>query len=165
MQYFILPNIPVPKPAPKGNYGVITLRSIQSLFNSTSEIHLPWRHEKNTKSFEELGQYGGYVLYETIVPANVKDGALLDICSMHDRTNVYLNHVSYTLINFSLGSITKDKTEIFPVFQNFVGILSRSENVYSISLPSPANKVLSLLVENQGRVSFGRNVNDVKVNY
>lgn len=165
MQYFVLPNIPVPKPAPKGNFGVITLQPIQSLFNSTREIHLTWRYEKNTKSFEELGQYGGYVLYETVVPANVKDGALLDICSMHDRTNVYLNHVSPTPINFALRSIMKDKTEIFLVFQNFVGILSRSENVYSISLPSAANKILSLLVENQGRVSFGRNVKDAKVNY
>lgn len=102
LQYFVPPNIPVPKPAPKGNYGVFTLRPIQSLFNSTSPIHLTSRQEKSTKSFEELGQCGGYVLYETVVPANVKDGALLDICSMHDRANVYLNHVSQMLANLLL---------------------------------------------------------------
>lgn len=60
-------------------------------------------------TFEQLGQNRGFVLYETDLKKMFTDPAELKIDVLHDRANVFVN-------------------------QEFRGILSRAESVFSMPL-------------------------------
>lgn len=52
------------------------------------------------------------------------------------------------------------------MFQNATtGVLSHHEEVYTMPLLASAGKLLSILVENQGRISIGYGLEDKKVGF
>ena len=66
-------------------------------------------------TFEQLGQNRGFVLYETDLGKMFTDPAELKIDVLHDRANVFVN-------------------------QEFRGILSRAESVFSMPLSGKMSK-------------------------
>ncbi|XP_037024449.1 beta-galactosidase-1-like protein [Bradysia coprophila] len=84
-------------------------------------------------SFEALNQFSGFVLYETVLPTLELDPTELVVDELHDRALVYVD-------------------------QEYVGCLSRENNVSSLSLHPGLGSKLQILVENQGRINF--NVTD-----
>lgn len=49
------------------------------------------------KTFEEMNISYGYVLYETIIPANIVDPSILYAYNLRDRACVYVNKVRFYL--------------------------------------------------------------------
>ncbi|MGI5451167.1 glycoside hydrolase family 35 protein [Streptomyces sp. CA-243310] len=87
-------------------------------------------------TMEELGQDHGFVLYETELPD--AGPALLVLEQVRDRAQVFLDGQP-------------------------VGVLSREshEHALTFSVPRPGG-VLTILVENQGRVNYGPGIHDRK---
>lgn len=46
---------------------------------------------------------------------------------------------------------------------NFVGVVSREQELYDIGLSALPNQTISIIVESQGRVCVGSEINDFKV--
>ncbi len=84
-------------------------------------------------SFEALDQFSGFVLYETDLPILELDPTEILVESLHDRALVYVD-------------------------QEYMGCLSRENNVSSLSLHPGLGNKLQILVENQGRINY--NVTD-----
>ena len=99
-QYYVLPKVPVPKPAPKGDYGKISLKAVLSIFNESYIGEKIVQRSLEPKTFEEMNLNYGYMVYETIIPKNISDPAVLRVRDLRDRAIVYVNHVSiyYTYI-------------------------------------------------------------------
>ncbi|XP_065200399.1 beta-galactosidase-like isoform X1 [Planococcus citri] len=136
-KYFKIPNIPIPKPTPKGNYGTVTMKPVVSLFNYS---HIPdkvQQYSDRPSTFEQMQVYYGYILYETTLPSIIDDPALLYVYDLRDRAIVFVD-------------------------QKPSGILSRTRLIKSISLMAKPNAKLHLLVENQGRVNYGPYLKDIK---
>ncbi|MER5774209.1 beta-galactosidase family protein [Streptomyces sp. NPDC002039] len=87
-------------------------------------------------TMEELGQDYGFVLYETDLPD--AGPALLELEQVRDRAQVFLDGQP-------------------------VGVLERESHEHSLtfSVPRPGT-VLTVLVENQGRVNYGPGIHDRK---
>lgn len=84
----------MPKPTPKGNYGLVTLKPVLSLFNYSQ---IPDRKEKFSEkplTFEQMEVYYGYILYETKLPEELGDPTLLYIYDLRDRAIVFIDEVS-----------------------------------------------------------------------
>lgn len=84
-------------------------------------------------SFEDLGQAYGFVLYRTTIK-NAINGEL-KITELRDFATIYLN-----------GEL--------------VGTLDRRLKQNSILLNAPANAILDILVENNGRINYGTYLTD-----
>ncbi|MFG2748329.1 glycoside hydrolase family 35 protein [Streptomyces xanthophaeus] len=87
-------------------------------------------------TMEQLGQDFGFVLYEAALPD--AGPALLELPQVRDRAQVFLDGQP-------------------------VGVLEREghEHALTFSVPGPGS-VLSILVENQGRVNYGPGIHDRK---
>lgn len=85
----------MPEPAPKGEYGTVRLSPTLSLFDS-SRIPNTITVVNGTapKSFEQLSVPHGYVLYETFVPEDIPDPAVLYVAHVRDRIIVYVDEVN-----------------------------------------------------------------------
>lgn len=90
-------------------------------------------------SFEVMNQFSGFVLYETDLPILELDPTQIVVNGLHDRALVYID-------------------------QEFVGCLSRGNNIYSLSVNPGLGKKLQILVENQGRINYAV-ADDFKVNH
>ena len=55
-----------------------------------------------------------------------------------------------------------DRIYVFVCFQNFAGVLSRSENIKTLSLLVTQGQKIRILVENQGRLCFGHEIGENK---
>ena len=88
-------------------------------------------------TFEAFGQDSGLVLYETTVKFLTPDPTKLEILGIHDRGYIYINGIRQ-------------------------GLLSRMNSISSMSLSIDPGDTLQILVENQGRVCFGKDINDFK---
>ncbi|KAJ6646250.1 Beta-galactosidase [Pseudolycoriella hygida] len=84
-------------------------------------------------SFETLDQFSGFVLYETELPILELDPTEIVVNTLHDRALVYVN-------------------------QEYVGCLSRENNISSLAVHPGLGNKLQILVENQGRINY--NVTD-----
>ena len=91
--------------------------------------NLPIPHLSRTVlSMEDINQSYGYILYTTVLP--LRSGGLLDIDSVHDYAEVFVDHILVGKLDRRLGQST---------------------------LPIPYNvggKELEILVENTGRVNY-----------
>lgn len=131
-RYLPLPNIPIPAPTTKKNYGTIRLNACCSMLSAKGREILSTGvvFDTKPKTFEALNQYSGFVLYETMLPTFKRDPTILRASGVHDR--------AYVLIDDQL-----------------VGILSRETPIYDLPISPTYGKRLQLLVENQGRINFG----------
>ncbi|CAG9096696.1 unnamed protein product [Plutella xylostella] len=136
-------DIHLPLASSKAGYGSVPVVAKLQLLSSEGRTALGKKETVEGSSlptFEQLRQWAGLVLYETTVhtdSGDVEDTRLLSIAKPRDRIYVYVNGV-------------------------LKGILSRMHNILSIPLVVKNNTVLSLLVENQGRINFGDKLHDKK---
>ena len=129
--YTTIPTMPV-KNGTKANYGKVQLKFIGDVFSQLqkSDIFSVMRESHKPMTFEQLGQDNGFVLYQHIFKNTASDPAVLEVKTLHDRGYVFVDN-------------------------NFVGILGRFEKVSSMPLQLKSNQLLQILVENQGRINFG----------
>ncbi|XP_073944056.1 ectoderm-expressed 3 isoform X2 [Choristoneura fumiferana] len=131
-------NIDLPTASNKGAYGTIKVTPRLGLLSPQGRSDLGKRYADVSGSklptFEALRQRAGYVLYETAVGAA---SGLLSIKRPRDRIYVYVDG-------------------------KYEGVLSRTTKIFSLPLITKANSVLSLLVENQGRINYGPYLHDFK---
>lgn len=131
-KYFPLPNIPVPPPVPKVNLPDVQMKPLSVVMDINSRRHLASYavHGAVPLTFEALNQYSGFVLYETTLPRVSRDPTMLLINDLRDRAYIYVN-------------------------RQFVGVLSRENNINSIPLSLTLGNELQILVENEGRINYG----------
>ncbi|EDW66604.1 beta-galactosidase [Drosophila virilis] len=139
-RYLPLPDVPVPQPVPKRAYGIVRLFSCCTLFSREGREKLSTGVVRSAKpkTFEALNQYSGLVLYESWLPAQFKrDPSVLHVRGLADRGYVYVDN-------------------------EFVGILARETPIFDLPLSASSGRQLQILVENQGRLNYGRQLNDFK---
>jgi len=137
--YEPVPSGPLPDPSKKGNYGTITLNEQVSLFAPgvlappfTTPIPTP-----STFTFERMGVGYGFVLYRTNLTRELNTSSTLTF-TPKDRAWVYLDG-------------------------EYLGLLYNGVNS-SIGVPAlmVETAVLDILVENMGRINYGRAMTDFK---
>ena len=118
---------PLPQPLPPPlATGPIELKQSASLWSNLAQPV----HSDEPRTMEEVGQSYGYILYRTVLQ-NAKPGTLT-LPSMHDYAMVYVDGV-------------------------FQGAIDRRLNQHSLDIqPKSATAKLDILVENTGRVNFGK---------
>ena len=126
-----LPNITVPQPLPKKKYGVVQLTQCCSLLSNEGRKHLGSGIVQTDRplTFEELDQYSGLVLYETILPELQYDPTVLKIEEIRDRAYVYVD-------------------------RQLIGILSRESQATELPIMAGLGTKLQIFVENQGRINY-----------
>jgi beta-galactosidase len=127
-----LPNIPVPPKTMKIKLPDLTLKPVSGLLDSNTKKTLGTLpvYSNTPLSFEALDQYSGFILYETILPKFNRDPVLLTVERLRDRAYIYVD-------------------------RNFVGILERANNIYSLPISLAAGNKLQILVSNEGRINYG----------
>ncbi|MFC4591724.1 glycoside hydrolase family 35 protein [Sphaerisporangium corydalis] len=134
-KYAPVPADPVPARAAKLSVPGVELRRSAPLFGHLDALGTAVASDRPL-TMERLGQAFGFVLYETVLPS--AGPALVEVRDVRDRAQVFLDGQP-------------------------VGVLSREgrESALAFTVPRPG-AVLSLLVENQGRVNYGPGIHDRK---
>ncbi|KAH8263515.1 hypothetical protein KR044_010042, partial [Drosophila immigrans] len=133
-----LPQITL-NPAKRLAYGKVELTPALELLSAEGRAALSKGQPviaNKPKSFEEVDQYSGLLLYETTLPDMDLDPTLLQVEELRDRAHVFVD-------------------------QQLVGTLSREARIYALPLSKGWGSTLQLLVENQGRINYDR-ANDTK---
>ncbi|URN94422.1 MAG: beta-galactosidase [Candidatus Pristimantibacillus lignocellulolyticus] len=135
-KYIELPELNLPKPIPKKNYGMISVEKGVSLFKQLEKLSVP--HETTCpESMEFYGQNDGFILYETFISGPREERELV-IQECHDRALVYLD----------------DK---------FMGVVERWDESTKVSFAVPSSGArIRILVENMGRINYGPYIADRK---
>ncbi|XP_024391884.1 beta-galactosidase 17 isoform X2 [Physcomitrium patens] len=139
--------LPDPPPLPQRTaYGEVTMTKMGSLFdvldvigNPPGGVKLEW-----PVPMEHLRQASGFILYRACLPSSVRPGSKISVVEVYDRAQVFV--------------VSASKNRMF------LGTLERwSSN--SIMLPTAAAVAdfrLDILVENMGRVNYGRYMGENK---
>ena len=127
---------------PKAAYGKVTLTEEAKLFDNIDNLSSPV-HVVKPKYMEDIGQSFGYVLYRTTIKGPMNgDGFLFHYLTLHDRAQAFVNgeHKATYWRN------------------------TEPTNEERIKLPLRVgdSAQLDLLVENMGRVNYGRYMGDKK---
>ncbi|RWS28680.1 hypothetical protein B4U80_03424, partial [Leptotrombidium deliense] len=135
-KYLPLPPLPVPKPSPKLIFGPIVLEKVASMFDV---VHYSNDTVKSTYplTFEELGVRHGFVLYTTTINIKPSDPAVLNIETLNDRAQVFVDY-------------------------KYQGTLSRMLNINTLPVNAKKGSRLDILVENQGRICYGSLIDEFK---
>ncbi|XP_030827776.1 beta-galactosidase [Camarhynchus parvulus] len=137
--YKELPEGLIPPTTPKFAYGKVRLHKAGTVLEVLDGLSRsgPVR-STYPLTFVELKQYFGYVLYRTTLPKNYVEPTPLSstLNGVHDRAYVSVNGVPQ-------------------------GVLEREKSL-KINITGQAGANLDILVENMGRVNFGRYNNDFK---
>uniref|UniRef100_A0A182VZ59 Beta-galactosidase n=1 Tax=Anopheles minimus TaxID=112268 RepID=A0A182VZ59_9DIPT len=139
LKYFPKPDVPVPEPALKIQLPPLTMTRLGSLLEPTLLDRLSTQTVTNRlpMSFEALNQISGLVLYEALIPDDIKtDPRKLIVEGVHDRGYVFVG-------------------------DRFVGVLSRENQINTLPIALDAGQTLRIVIENQGRINFGT-ANDSK---
>lgn len=137
-KYEYIPDAIQVRNSSKKAYGSIYLKPLGTIFDHVSNLTtLSTSTNKDPLTFEELGQAFGFVLYEHRIDHITTNPVQLEIQGLHDRGYVYVN-------------------------EELQGILSRSESIFTIPITITKGQKLQILVENQGRICFGKDLNDFK---
>lgn len=130
-KYAPVPN-PAPQPSPKGNYGVVSLNRIGSLFLPAIYNLVARKSAKSAypKTLEELGENYGFVHYSSKLRFPAGLPMPLTIPTLHDAAQVFVDGL-------------------------YQGAMLREQSTtMQITVPKTGS-VLDLLVENLGRINFG----------
>ncbi|XP_053118438.1 beta-galactosidase isoform X2 [Hemicordylus capensis] len=134
-----IPKGPIPPTTPKFAYGQVVLEKVGTVRDFLDQLS-PSGPIKSTYplTFVQLKQYFGYVLYRTTLPKNCSERTPLasTFDGVHDRAYISVDGIPQ-------------------------GVLERSK-VLKLNITGKAGTYLDLLVENMGRVNYGRYINDFK---
>ncbi|KFQ15251.1 Beta-galactosidase, partial [Leptosomus discolor] len=137
--YKQLPEGLIPPTTPKFAYGEVRLQKVGTVVEVLDRLS-PAGPVKSTYplTFVQLKQYFGFVLYRTTLPKNCTEPTQLSspLNGVHDRAYVSVDGVPQ-------------------------GVLERDKSLM-INITGKAGANLDILVENMGRVNFGRYNNDFK---
>ncbi|XP_045618256.2 beta-galactosidase [Procambarus clarkii] len=134
-KYLPLPSGDVPPASPKYSYGKVQLSSMGSVLQMTSLLQSATN--KYPLTFEQLMVSNGMVLYETVLPFRIADPSRLSIKEVHDRGYVFVNY-------------------------RLVGMVSREQELYDLAISALPNQTIIIIVESQGRICYGSEINDFK---
>ncbi|XP_062864558.1 beta-galactosidase [Trichomycterus rosablanca] len=138
-KYRKLPDGIVPPSTPKFAYGPVKMKKLQTVSESLDILSIsgPVR-SPYPLTFIQLDQVFGFMLYQTALPAGCVTPTPLSspLNGVHDRAYVSVDGVA-------------------------VGILERDKTI-SINITGKAGSRLDVLVENMGRVNYGKYINDFK---
>ncbi|XP_058146572.1 beta-galactosidase isoform X2 [Dasypus novemcinctus] len=134
-----VPEGPIPPSTPKYAYGKVALKKLKTV-EEALDILCPSGPIKSLYplTFVQVKQYFGFVLYRTTLPRDCSDPTALSapLGGVHDRAYVSVDRVPQ-------------------------GVLERNK-VLTLNITGKAGATLDLLVENMGRVNYGRFNNDFK---
>ncbi|NWH75795.1 BGAL galactosidase, partial [Piaya cayana] len=137
--YKQLPEGLIPPTTPKFAYGKVRLQKVGTVVEVLDKLS-PAGPVKSTYplTFVEVKQYFGFVLYRTMLPRNFTEPTQLSspFNGVHDRAYVSVDGVPQ-------------------------GVLERDDSL-TVNITGMAGANLDILVENMGRVNFGRYNNDFK---
>ncbi|MFJ5835105.1 beta-galactosidase [Streptomyces sp. NPDC093089] len=134
-KYAPVPDGPVPPPGPKLAPRTVRLTESAGLLAHAATLGTAVE-ARRPLTMEELEQDFGFVLYETVLP--LKGPALLEVEQVRDRAQVFVDGLH-------------------------AGVLERENHEHALAFTAPrAGAVLSILVENQGRVNYGQGIHDRK---
>ena len=129
----------VPSPSPKSAYGKAVATKFASLFNNP-QLATNSVTDKEPISMEKLGQSFGFINYTTVITSSSSKQSTLTVIGCNDRGVVFVN-------------------------REFQGILTGarpvSTSTLQVSLPQ-GEATLTIIVENMGRINFGKYINDSK---
>ncbi|KFQ72198.1 Beta-galactosidase, partial [Phaethon lepturus] len=137
--YKQLPEGLIPPTTPKCAYGKVRLRKVGTVVEVLDRLSAAGPVKSTYPlTFVELKQYFGFVLYRTALPKNCTEPTQLSspLNGVHDRAYVSVDGVPQ-------------------------GVLERDKSL-TINITGKAGANLDVLVENMGRVNFGRYNNDFK---
>ena len=121
----------------KGKYGKVKLKFVSPIFQSLPSLSNSTIVSRYPLNFESLDQSYGFVMYQTEIPGLQTDPVLLQVEGLGDRGTVFVD-------------------------EDYVGVLSRSEKIFSLPVQVKPGQQLSVLVENQGRICYGPHLADRK---
>uniref|UniRef100_H2V6V5 Beta-galactosidase n=1 Tax=Takifugu rubripes TaxID=31033 RepID=H2V6V5_TAKRU len=137
--YRNIPEGPIPPTTPKYAYGRVAMKKLQTIFEALDILAFSGPVKSTyPKTFLELNQVFGYVLYRTSLPADCNRPTPLSspLNGVHDRAYVSVDGVT-------------------------VGILERNNGI-TINVTGKVGSQLDILVENMGRINYGKDINDFK---
>ncbi|XP_004085513.3 beta-galactosidase isoform X1 [Oryzias latipes] len=137
--YRRIPEGPVPPSTPKYAYGAVTMKKLQTVADALEILSFSGPVKSTyPQTFIDLNQAYGYVLYRTTLPVTCSEPTPLSspLNGVHDRAYVSVDGVA-------------------------AGILERNK-VISINVTGKAGSQLDMLVENMGRINYGKGINDFK---
>ncbi|XP_064201075.1 beta-galactosidase [Anguilla rostrata] len=137
--YNKIPEGPVPPSTPKYAYGLVKMTKLQTVSDAVDLLSFSGPVKSTFPlSFSEMKQYFGFLLYRTKIPVDCSIPTPLSspLNGVHDRAYVSVNGVA-------------------------AGILERDKSI-SINITGKAGSQVDILVENMGRVNYGKDINDFK---
>lgn len=137
--YRDVPEGPIPPTTPKYAYGPVKMNELQTLTDALELLSFSGPVKSiYPQTFIELNQKFGYVLYRTTLPINCTTPMPLasPLNGVHDRAYVSVDGVP-------------------------VGILER-DTVLTVNVTGNAGSQVDILVENMGRINYGKYINDFK---
>ncbi|XP_036420665.1 beta-galactosidase [Colossoma macropomum] len=138
-KYRKIPEGVVPPSTPKFAYGQVPMKKLRTVSESldilsfSGPVKTPY-----PLTFEDLNQAFGFMLYQTTLPVDCPKPTPLSspLNGVHDRAYVTVDGV-------------------------VAGVLERDKAI-SISITGKTGSRLDILVENMGRVNYGKDINDFK---
>ncbi|XP_077548498.1 beta-galactosidase-like [Haemaphysalis longicornis] len=139
-RYLPLPDEPPPEKSPKLRLGTVQLTSCAPLETMLKFFRLRRQMvtvaSRRPKSFEELGQAYGYVLYTTRVPFQPRSPAQLSVPGIKNRGYVFTAHTRT--------------------------VLSTDPPVHNVPIIVQQAGTIAILVENTGRINYGDDMVNMK---
>uniref|UniRef100_A0AAQ5XRL1 Beta-galactosidase n=1 Tax=Amphiprion ocellaris TaxID=80972 RepID=A0AAQ5XRL1_AMPOC len=137
--YHRIPEGPIPPTTPKYAYGAVPMKKLQTVSDALEKLSFSGPVKSMyPQTFIDLSQAFGYVLYRTTLPVDCTKPTPLSspLNGIHDRAYVSVDGVA-------------------------VGILERNKAL-TINVTGKAGSQVDILVENMGRINYGRGINDAK---
>ncbi|XP_008409997.1 beta-galactosidase [Poecilia reticulata] len=137
--YSKVPEGPIPPTTPKYAYGSVKMQKLQTVLSAVETLSFSGPVKSTyPQTFTDLNQSFGFVLYRTTLPVNCSQPTPLSspLNGVHDRAYVSVDGVA-------------------------VGVLERNK-VLSVNVTGNAGSQVDILVENMGRINYGKDINDFK---
>lgn len=144
-KYHELPSVPVPPATHKSVYGKVQMTASAWLLDSKS-LAVNESNADHPLNMEVLNQNFGFVVYTLMKPLDVPTSGsvnyTLTMITLHDRAVVYVDDVVQGIVSrMDIGSLNA---------------------TVQITIPSTSKGELNIIVENQGRINYGSDIDDRK---
>ncbi|XP_063740149.1 LOW QUALITY PROTEIN: beta-galactosidase [Eleginops maclovinus] len=137
--YRKIPEGTIPPTTPKYGYGTVGMKKLQTISDALEKLSFSGPVKSMyPQTFIELKQAFGYVLYRTELPVNCNTPTPLSspLNGVHDRAYVSVDGVA-------------------------MGVLERNKAL-TVNVTGKAGSQVDILVENMGRINYGKDINDFK---